>query len=174
MSVNWVNIGPDNGLSPIRRQAIIWTSAGLLSIGHLGTFLIKTQNFSLTKMHLKMASVLFMRKWVQDHFMPGSIWIRRFYNCIHNSYHVNQWVGTNEMNSKDQLLKSHDAPVPCPTMHHFVTEICACFCYKMLHYGTFVWCIVGFVRWVYCHDTGMISPLCFADFSNIMILFLFE
>ena len=29
-SVNWVNIGPDNGLSPIRRQAIIWTNAWLL------------------------------------------------------------------------------------------------------------------------------------------------
>ena len=28
-SVNWVNIGSYNGLSPIRRQAIIWTSAGL-------------------------------------------------------------------------------------------------------------------------------------------------
>ena len=31
-SVNRISIGSDNGLSPIRRQAIIWTSAGLLSI----------------------------------------------------------------------------------------------------------------------------------------------
>ena len=30
-------IGPDNGLSPGRRQAIIWTSAGILLIGPLGT-----------------------------------------------------------------------------------------------------------------------------------------
>ena len=30
-------IGSDNGLSPDRRQAIIWTNAGLLLIGHLGT-----------------------------------------------------------------------------------------------------------------------------------------
>ena len=37
MSVNRVNIGSDNGLSPIRRQAIIWTNAGLLSIKPLGT-----------------------------------------------------------------------------------------------------------------------------------------
>ena len=30
-------IGSDNGLSPGRRQAIIWTSAGILFIGPLGT-----------------------------------------------------------------------------------------------------------------------------------------
>ena len=37
----WVNkltiIGSDNGLSPERRQAIIWTNAGILLIGPLGT-----------------------------------------------------------------------------------------------------------------------------------------
>ena len=38
-------IGSDNGLSPIRRQAIIWTSSGLLSIGHFGT------NFSEILIH---------------------------------------------------------------------------------------------------------------------------
>ena len=35
--MNWVIIGSGNGLSPIRYQAITWTSAGLLSIGLLGT-----------------------------------------------------------------------------------------------------------------------------------------
>ena len=30
-------IGSDNGLSPARRQAIIWTSAGILLIGPLET-----------------------------------------------------------------------------------------------------------------------------------------
>ena len=30
-------IGSDNGLSPERRQAIIWTNAGILLIGPLGT-----------------------------------------------------------------------------------------------------------------------------------------
>ena len=30
-------IGSDNGLSPGRRQAIIWTNAGILLTGHLGT-----------------------------------------------------------------------------------------------------------------------------------------
>ena len=37
VSVNQVSIGSNNGLSPIRRQAIILTSAGLLSIGILWT-----------------------------------------------------------------------------------------------------------------------------------------
>ena len=53
----------------IRRQAIIKTNAGLLSIGPLGTnfseIQIKVQNFSFIKMHLKM----FSAKW--QPFSPG-------------------------------------------------------------------------------------------------------
>ena len=60
---NLTIIGPDNGLSPGRRQAIIWTNAGILLIGPWGTnfneILIGIQTFSFTKMHLKMSSV----KW---------------------------------------------------------------------------------------------------------------
>ena len=56
-------IGSDNGLSPGRRQAIIWTNAGILLIGPLGTNFIKIligiQTFSFKKMHLKMSSA----KW---------------------------------------------------------------------------------------------------------------
>ena len=52
-------IGSDNGLSPGRRQAIIWTNAGILLIGPLGTNLSEILNeihtFSLKKMHLKMS-----------------------------------------------------------------------------------------------------------------------
>ena len=44
------NIGSDNGLSPERRQAIIWTNAGILLIVPLGTnfneILIEIQTFS--------------------------------------------------------------------------------------------------------------------------------
>ena len=62
-SVNWCIIGSDNGLSPVRRQAITWTSDESLSIGLLGThfsqILIEIQTFSLKKMHLKISSV----KW---------------------------------------------------------------------------------------------------------------
>ena len=56
-------IGSDNGLSPERRQAIIWTNAGILLIGPLGTnfseILIEIKTFSLKKIRLKMSSA----KW---------------------------------------------------------------------------------------------------------------
>ena len=56
-------IGADNGLSPGRRQAIIWTIAGILLFGPLGTnfgeILIGIQTFSFKKMPLKMSSA----KW---------------------------------------------------------------------------------------------------------------
>ena len=52
-------IGSDNGLSPGRRQAIIWTNTGILFGGPLETnyseILIKIHIFSFTKMHLKMS-----------------------------------------------------------------------------------------------------------------------
>ena len=53
-------IASDNGLSPGRRQAIIWTNAGILLIGTLGTnfseILIEILTFSFTKMRLKVSS----------------------------------------------------------------------------------------------------------------------
>ena len=53
-------IGSDNGLSPRRRQAIIWTDAGILLIGPLGTSFseisIEIRTLLLKKMHLKMSS----------------------------------------------------------------------------------------------------------------------
>ena len=56
---NLTVIGPDNGLSPDRRQAIVWTNAEILLIGPLGTnlseILIKIYPFSFTKMHLNMS-----------------------------------------------------------------------------------------------------------------------
>ena len=61
-------IGSDNGLSPGRRQASMWTNARILLIGPLGTnfseILIGIQTFSLTKNALQnvvceMTSILF-------------------------------------------------------------------------------------------------------------------
>ena len=50
----------DNGLSPGRRQAIIWTNAGILLIGTLGTnfskILIEYHSFSFKEMHMIMSS----------------------------------------------------------------------------------------------------------------------
>ena len=57
---NLTIIGSDNGLSPGRRQAIIWTNVGILLIGPLGTnfneMLTEIHTFSLKKIHLKMLS----------------------------------------------------------------------------------------------------------------------
>ena len=56
-------IGSDNGLSPGRRQAIIWTNAGILLIGPLGAnfseILIEILTFSIKKMRFKVSSA----KW---------------------------------------------------------------------------------------------------------------
>ena len=56
-------IGSDNGLSPGRRQAIIWTNGGVLLIRPLGTkcseIWSKIHTFSFEKMHLKTSSA----KW---------------------------------------------------------------------------------------------------------------
>ena len=53
-------IGSDNDLSPGRRQAIIWTNAGILLIWPLGTNFsdssIDIQTFSFKKIHSKMSS----------------------------------------------------------------------------------------------------------------------
>ena len=53
-------IDSDNGLSPSRHQAIIWTNVGKLLIGPLGTnfseILIEIHTSSFKKLHLKMSS----------------------------------------------------------------------------------------------------------------------
>ena len=57
------NTGSDNGLPPDWHQAIIWTNAGILLIGPLGTnlseFMIGSHTLSFKKMHLKISST----KW---------------------------------------------------------------------------------------------------------------
>ena len=70
-------IGSDNSLSPGRRQAIIWTNAGILLIGPLGTnfseILIEFYTFPFKKIHLKMSSGKNC-----DHFVSASMcWYRK-------------------------------------------------------------------------------------------------
>ena len=78
-------IGSDNGLSPGRRQAIIWTNAGILLIGTLGTnfneILSEIHTFSFKKMHLKTSSAkwrpfslglnVLSRPWTQTRLSRG-------------------------------------------------------------------------------------------------------
>ena len=53
-------IASDNGLSPGRRQAIIWNNAGILLIGTWGTnfneILFEIRAFSFKNIHLKMSA----------------------------------------------------------------------------------------------------------------------
>ena len=60
---NLTIIGSDNGLSPGRRQAIIWTNVGILLTGRLGTnfseIWTEIKAFSFKKMYLKVSSA----KW---------------------------------------------------------------------------------------------------------------
>ena len=66
---NWTIIDSINGLTPGRRQAIIWTNDGILLIWPLRTNFIEIlgeiHTFSFKKMRLKVSSA----KWRQ--FCPG-------------------------------------------------------------------------------------------------------
>ena len=74
-------IGSDNGLSPGRRQAIIWSSARILLIEPLGTnfseISIAIQTFSFKKMHLNMSSA----KWRP--FCFGLHVLMDEFRCLH-------------------------------------------------------------------------------------------
>ena len=85
MSVNWVNIGSESGLSPDRRQAIIWTNTGILLIWPSGTnfseIRIKIRNFSFMKMHLKMSSGK-LRPFCSGGDELSPRWTQWFISCI--------------------------------------------------------------------------------------------
>ena len=71
---NLTIIGSDNGFSHRRCQAIIWTNAGILLVGPLGTNLseisIEIHIFSYKKMSLKMSSA----KWPLFRLGQAIIW----------------------------------------------------------------------------------------------------
>ena len=90
-------IGSDNGLSPDRHQAIIWTNAGILIFGPLGTnfseILIEIHVFSFKKMHLKMSS----GKWQPfclglNVLIPTSM-CQVFSDCSSRGNNINPLVG---------------------------------------------------------------------------------
>ena len=89
-------IGSDNGSSPGRRQAIIWTNTGIRLIGHLGNIteiLIEFHAFLFKKMHLKMLS----GKWrpfclglnVLIRVVSKELWQNK--GCEH-THHINQLI----------------------------------------------------------------------------------
>ena len=105
-------IGSDNGLSPGRRQAIIWNNAGILSIGPLGTkgseIFIEILTFSFKKMRLKVSSAKWrpfclglnvlttLIHWASLHLTAPSI-----YKCEISAF------GTLRLRAFDSVLKSY-------------------------------------------------------------------
>ena len=72
-------IVPDNGLSPDRRQTIIWTNAGILLIRAPGTkfseILSEIHKFSFKKMHLKISSAKRRPFCLGLNVLKLSVWI---------------------------------------------------------------------------------------------------
>ena len=97
---NLAIIGSDNGLSPGRRQAIIWTNDGILLIGPLGTncseIWIGIQTFALKKIHLKMSSAKWRPFCLDLNVLKLSswkFWYHRHSPCWHDTelrhkYHI--------------------------------------------------------------------------------------
>ena len=90
-------ITSDNGLSPGRRQAIIWTNAGMLLIRPLGTnfneILIEIHTFSFKKIHLKMSSAKWRSFCLGLNVLRFSVCLAMFFNSsvdgiIDPSYHI--------------------------------------------------------------------------------------
>ena len=73
------------------------------------------------------------------------------------------------------LIHKSQSTSPIYPVHYFITEICAHFCYKKVHCGTFILCIVGFVRFViyYNFDTGTMWHWAFVSCSPSQTVRLF-
>ena len=99
-------IGSENGLSPGRCQAIIWTNTGILLIGPLGTnfieILIEIYTFSFKKMNLKMSHSSgkwrafclghnVLRKETKFVWLTGASW--RLWRLYLSAW-VGQWTGS--------------------------------------------------------------------------------
>ena len=97
-------VGSDNGLSPDRRQAIIWTNAGILLIGPLGTnfseISIEILTFSFKEMHSKVSSAKRQPFCVGLNVLMGEIWGVVCWNFVENwlrynntsLHHVNNYM----------------------------------------------------------------------------------
>ena len=88
-------IGSDNGLAPDRRQAIIWTNAGLLLIGPLGTnfseILIEILAFSFKKTRLKVSSAKRRPFCLGLNVLTHSGWVTRICISELDQHWFRQW-----------------------------------------------------------------------------------
>ena len=105
---NLTVIGSDNGLSPGRRQAIILTNVGILSIRTLGRnfseILSEIHSFSFKKKHLKMSFAKWpLSQWVKHFHSKYSCWMMLSYVQAYKTtfrgepnmqlYYTGHWIG---------------------------------------------------------------------------------
>ena len=83
-------IGWDNDLPPGRCQAIIWTNAGIVLTGRLGTnfreMLIKIYIFSIKKMHFRMLFVKYLPFCLCLNVLMLSLWADYTHLCMFPVY----------------------------------------------------------------------------------------
>ena len=122
--------GPDNGLSPGRRQAIIWTNARILLIGPPGTNVneisIEIHAFSFKKFHLKMSS----GKW-----HPFCLGLNVLNDMAHGFMPLNGLVHSNSMKGRAHFTKDSWLLFLIPwTARDVVTHSKPLDCYKITAY----------------------------------------
>ena len=126
-------IGSDNGLSPGRRQAIIWTNAGILLIRTLGTnfseILSEIHTFSFKKIQLKMSlgkrrpfclglNVLMFATTFESTNLTNNKYTLELYSIV-QIWHIGQVCSLSNLTvynqSKYQLLNNYPN-----TIHYFL------------------------------------------------------
>ena len=151
-------IGSDNGLSSGRRQAIIWTNAGIFLNWPLGAnfseTLIEIHIFSFKNMHLKMSADIFSRPHCVKCWPMISICVRPLYANIHMPLHFLVVYKSVLIN---QVMPGNWRPIPeslaYNSLHHYDVI-------KWNHfprYWPFVW---GIHRWPEWRGASIFSLIC--------------
>ena len=112
-------IGSDNGLSSGRRQAIIWTNAGIFLNGPLGAnfseTLIEIHIFSFKNMHLKMSADIYSRPHCVKCWPMILICVRPLYANIHMPLHFLVVYKSVLIN---QVMPGNWRPIPESLVHN--------------------------------------------------------
>ena len=101
-------IGSDNGVSPGRRQAIIWTNAGILLIGSFGTnsseISIAIYTFSFKEMHFKMSSAIWRPSCLDLNELIRRPSVKATVNLHQINTHIDQDCADLQINA-DELVR---------------------------------------------------------------------
>ena len=111
--------GSDNGLTPGRRQAIIWTSAGILYIGPLGT------NFSESSIRIQ---TFLLKKYVFENV----VWKMAILSRPQCVKHLLKWsnnglmVSSSNLEQLSKLIMIMNTLTPRQNGRHFTDDIIKC------------------------------------------------